>query len=92
MPKLEGINIQKLVNDHCAEGRMGWVKFRKVDGTIRKMTFIKVCDKHTKGPRIPNPNPNPSRVTVYDIQAKGIRCFKVARVLSLSVGGQKYIR
>jgi hypothetical protein len=90
--KIVEANIQKLINNHCSKGRMGSVTFRKADDSIRKMTFIKVCpEKHCKGTGTKRKQ-DPTTVTVYDIKAKGIRSFKTARVLSLSVAGRKYTR
>jgi len=91
MPKLKEANIKKLVDKHCTKGRIGWVKFRKADDTIRTMTFIKVPASKVKGTGQSRSH-DPNLVTVYDISKKAVRSFKPARVLSLSVGGKKYTR
>lgn len=91
MPQLIEANIKKLVAKHCTKGRMGAVTFRKADDSLRKMTFIVVPEKHIKGTG-QSKSHDPNLVTVYDIFCKGIRSFKPARVLSLSVGGKKYKR
>lgn len=91
MPKLKDANVKKLVDKHCAKGRIGYVEFRKSDDSIRKMTFIKVPASAIKGTGQTRSH-DPNLVTVYDINAKGVRSFKPARTLSLSVGGKKYVR
>lgn len=95
MPKINEELIQELIDMHCGSGRMGHVEFRKADDSIRKMSFIKVPDKHIKGTgngQSPASRAQAGLIMVYDIKARGIRSFKASRVLSLSVGGQKYIR
>jgi len=94
-------NIQKLINKHCAKGRMGYVKFLKANGKERKMWFVKVRDHHLTHPNVLTPEDQKlaaekkladQLTTIYDIREKGIRSFKWARVLELSVGGRKYVR
>lgn len=66
------------------------VLFEKKDKSERQLTGHLKCSKHLKGGESTIAHKE-DLVSIYDVQAKGYRCFAKSRVKKLTVNGNTYI-
>lgn len=79
------MNIQDVVAK--TKGKFFAVNFVKKDNTIRHMVCRTGVTKHLRGG---NKTTGDKLITVYDVQAKGYRCFYPESVISLKCGDYVY--
>lgn len=83
--------IKQMIDQASAGGKIFSVKFVKGNGTIREMNCRRNVKKHLVG----GPTKYPAKqgaIGVYDIQAKGYRCFYPQKVLAIKGGGINFER
>ena len=73
-------NIRNIID--AANGKFFSVRFMKKDGTVRDMVCRTGVKKHLKGGSDTLAGKD-NIVKVYDVQAKGYRCFDVSRVIAI---------
>ena len=70
------------------KGRIYSVKFKKADGTIRKMVCLDSVKKHLRGGVSTG---NKDSHTTFDMQVGGYRRFRYDSLISIKISGTEYI-
>ena len=89
MIKINKEKSKKVIDNAFKNGKIANIEFIKKDGSLRSMTCRKSVKKHLKGGESTIKHKT-NLISVYDLKAKGYRCFDINKVVKIKTNGKIY--